>query len=48
MMKRWQADPDLAELREPGVLGKWSAKERGEWLALRKEVGALLERATAP
>jgi serine/threonine-protein kinase len=48
MMRRWQADADLAGLREPGALGKWSAKERCEWLALWKEVGALLERATAP
>ena len=48
LMRHWQADADLAGLREPGALGKWSAKERGEWLALWKEVGALLERATAP
>ena len=48
MMKRWQADTDLAGLREPAALDKWSAQERGEWLALWKEVGALLKRATSP
>lgn len=48
MMRHWQADADLAGLREPGALGKWSARERGEWLALWKEVGALLEQAMAP
>jgi hypothetical protein len=45
---RWQADPDLAGLREPGALDKLSAEERDEWLALWKEVGALLKRATSP
>jgi serine/threonine-protein kinase len=48
VLSHWQADADLAGLREPDALGKWSAKERGEWLALWKEVGTLLERATAP
>jgi eukaryotic-like serine/threonine-protein kinase len=48
VMRHWQADADLAGLRAPGALGKWSAKERSEWLALWKEVGALLDRATAP
>ena len=47
-MRHWQADPDLAGVREPATLGKRSAKERGEWLALWKEVGALLERTTSP
>jgi hypothetical protein len=48
VLRHWQADEDLAGLREPGALGKWSAQERGEWLALWKEVGALLKRATDP
>ena len=47
-LTRWQADPDLAGLREPGPLDKLSAEERDGWLALWKEVGALLKRATSP
>jgi hypothetical protein len=47
-LTRWQADPDLAGLREPGALDKLSAEERDEWRALWKEVGALLKRATSP
>ena len=47
-LTRWQGDPDLAGVREPGPLAKTSAKERGEWLALWKEVGALVNRATGP
>jgi predicted Ser/Thr protein kinase len=43
-----RADPDLAGLREPGALDQLSAEERDEWLALWKEVGALLKRATSP
>jgi serine/threonine-protein kinase len=48
LMRHWQADADLAGLREPGALAKLSTEERGEWLALWKEVGALLKRAMAP
>jgi serine/threonine-protein kinase len=48
VMRHWQTDTDLAGLREPETLGKWSDRERSEWLALWKEVGAVLERATAP
>jgi serine/threonine-protein kinase len=47
-LARWQADPDLAGLREPGALAKLSTEERDVWLALWKEVGALLKRATSP
>jgi tetratricopeptide (TPR) repeat protein len=47
-LTRWQANPDLAGVREPGALDKWSAAERAEWLALWKEVGAVLKRATSP
>jgi hypothetical protein len=47
-LTRWQADPDLAGLREPDALDRLSAEERHEWLALWKEVGALLKRATSP
>jgi hypothetical protein len=42
----WRADPDLAGLREPGALEKLSAEEREEWLALWKEVDAVLDRAS--
>jgi eukaryotic-like serine/threonine-protein kinase len=44
MLMRWQADPDLAGLREPGALEKLSADERREYLALWHEVGAALHR----
>jgi serine/threonine-protein kinase len=47
-LTRWQADPDLAGLREADALDKLSAEERDGWLALWKEVGALLKRATSP
>jgi serine/threonine-protein kinase len=47
-LTRWQAEPDLAGLRDPGALDKLSAEERDEWLALWKEVGAVLKRATSP
>jgi serine/threonine-protein kinase len=47
-LTRWQADPDLARVREPGALDKLSAEERDKWRALWKEVGALLKRATSP
>src|SRR5262249_673579 len=35
-LTRWQAEPDLAGLREPGALDRLSAEERDEWLALWK------------
>jgi serine/threonine-protein kinase len=44
-LTRWQADPDLAGVREPRALDSLSAEERAEWLALWKEVGAVLKRA---
>jgi serine/threonine-protein kinase len=44
----WQADPDLAGLREPSALDKLSAEERKEWLALWKEVETLLRRTARP
>jgi hypothetical protein len=43
-LAHWQADADLAGIREPGALGKLSAEERKEWLALWREVGSLLRR----
>ena len=47
-LARWQAEADLAGLRERGALAKLSAEERAEWVALWKEVGAVLERASSP
>jgi eukaryotic-like serine/threonine-protein kinase len=44
-LTRWQAEPDLAGLREPDVLETWSAEERQECLALWNEVAAVLKRA---
>jgi serine/threonine-protein kinase len=45
MLMQWQADPDLAGLREPGAVDKLSADERKECLALWQAVGDLLRRA---
>jgi serine/threonine-protein kinase len=44
-LAHWRADPDLGGLREPGALGKLSADERKECLALWKAVDAVLLRA---
>jgi serine/threonine-protein kinase len=44
-LTHWRANPDLAGLREPAVLGRMSANEREECVALWKEVNALLNRA---
>jgi hypothetical protein len=41
----WLADPDFAGLREPGAQQMLCFEERDEWLALWKEVEALLKRA---
>ena len=48
VLTRWQADPDLAGLRESSALDKLSAKERKEWLALWREVEAILRRTARP
>jgi serine/threonine-protein kinase len=45
LLTLWQADPDLAGLRDLSVLNKWSAGERKDCLALWKEVDILLKRA---
>src|SRR5262249_13934733 len=45
MLTQWQADPDLAGLREPSALARLPADEREEGLALWKEVMAVLSRA---
>jgi hypothetical protein len=44
----WRDDSDLAGLREPGALEKLSVEERKEWLALWKEIDALLNLTTGP
>jgi eukaryotic-like serine/threonine-protein kinase len=44
MLTYWQADPDLAGLREPGALDHLCTDERKECLALWQEVGNLLKR----
>jgi serine/threonine-protein kinase len=48
MLTLWQDEPDLAGLREPGALDKLSGEERKEWLALWREVVALLRRTACP
>src|SRR5262249_10694493 len=45
MLTNWQADPDLAGLREPQALDDLSADERNDCLALWHDVRALLKRA---
>jgi serine/threonine-protein kinase len=44
-LTHWQGDPDLAGLREPTALGKFSANERTNCLALWDEVGVVLKRS---
>jgi tetratricopeptide (TPR) repeat protein len=44
----WRCDPDLAGLRDTVALEKVPAEERKEWLALWREVVALLRRAASP
>ena len=48
MLTNWQADPDLAGLREFSALEKLPADEREECLALWKEVDGLLNRPADP
>jgi serine/threonine-protein kinase len=47
-MTRWQADPDLAGLRDLPELTKLSTAEREECLALWHEAGELMKRSEAP
>jgi eukaryotic-like serine/threonine-protein kinase len=44
----WRHDPDLAGLHEPDALNKLRAEERDEWLALWRDVDALLRRTVRP
>ena len=45
LLTHWQADPDLAGLREPSALDKLSAAERKDCLTLWNEVTSVLNRA---
>jgi serine/threonine-protein kinase len=45
MLARWQADPDLAGLRDSTAMDKWPSDERKECLALWRAAGDLLGRA---
>jgi serine/threonine-protein kinase len=47
-LEGWRYDLDLAGLRDPIALEKLPAEEREEWLALWKEVEALLSRTASP
>ena len=44
-LTHWRDNPDLAGLHEPDALDKLRAEEREEWLALWKDVEAVLRRA---
>jgi serine/threonine-protein kinase len=46
-LTHWLADPGLAGVREVGAVAKLSVQEREQWLALWKEVDALLKRTTS-
>jgi serine/threonine-protein kinase len=43
-LTRWQSDPDLVSVRDPGEIEELSADERNEYLALWADVAALLDR----
>jgi serine/threonine-protein kinase len=45
ILTRWQAEPDLAGMREPKALNELSADERSQCVALWHDVGAALDRA---
>jgi serine/threonine-protein kinase len=46
-LTHWLADPGLAGVRDVGAVEKLSEQERDRWLALWKEVDALLKRTTS-
>jgi serine/threonine-protein kinase len=46
-LTHWLADPGLTGVRDVGTLEKLSVQERDQWLALWKEVDAVLERTTS-
>jgi hypothetical protein len=48
MLQHWQADSDLAGIRDPEALAKLPEAERKEWQALWAEVDALIAKAEGP
>jgi hypothetical protein len=44
-LQHWQVDPDLAGVRDPGLLAQLPAEEQKEWRALWADVAALLRKA---
>jgi serine/threonine-protein kinase len=44
-LTHWQANPDLAGLREPSALDRLPAGERKEWVALWEKVAAVVKRS---
>ena len=44
-LQHWQADPDLAGVRDADALAKLPEAERAAWRSLWAEVDALLARA---
>jgi eukaryotic-like serine/threonine-protein kinase len=44
-LTRWQIDPDLAGVRDASALERFSKDEREEWLALWRDIAAVLDRA---
>ncbi len=47
MLTLWQAEPDLALIRDADQFKKLPPVEREEWTALWSQVGAVLARAQA-
>jgi hypothetical protein len=44
-LAKWQIDPDLAGVREPDALAKWSPDEQKSWTRFWSDVAAQLRRA---
>jgi hypothetical protein len=44
-LRHWQADPDLAGMRDAAALGGLPQAERADWQRLWADVRALLEKA---
>jgi serine/threonine-protein kinase len=44
ILTHWQADPDLAGVRDPSALDRWPTTERMVWLALWNDVASALNR----
>ncbi len=48
MLKHWQADPDLAGVRDRDFIEKLPSDEHRAWEALWKDVSTLLKGETKP